>query len=131
MIASIKGHEQVIEFLLECGADLNRQCRHGRTALSYLAEYGRDNIILMLLKKAPNIDLPDLGAQIPLLRAALKEHISTVCLLLENDADVHLRDRDGLTPLCHASQNQHTSLALLLLEKSASRKSAPIPCYVQ
>jgi len=49
MLASSRGREDVVEMLLEAGADVNAQDDDGSTALMCAAEHGCISIVKMLL----------------------------------------------------------------------------------
>ena len=49
MLASSRGREDIVEMLLEAGADVNAQDDDGSTALMCAAEHGCVNIVKMLL----------------------------------------------------------------------------------
>jgi len=49
MLASSRGREDIVEMLLEAGADVNTQDDDGSTALMCSAEHGCVNIVKMLL----------------------------------------------------------------------------------
>ena len=49
MLASSRGREDIVEMLLEAGAEVNAQDDDGSTALMCAAEHGCDNMVKMLL----------------------------------------------------------------------------------
>lgn len=48
--ASIKGHVESIEYLIDQGADVNAQNKRGRTPLHNLVELKYDKVVLWLIK---------------------------------------------------------------------------------
>ncbi|KAI1112072.1 hypothetical protein F5Y14DRAFT_281316 [Nemania sp. NC0429] len=92
-IASVKGHDKVVETLLVDGrADVNAQDREGRSPLLYLAS-----------EKT----------------AKAKWTTDTLRLLLHHGADLEARDKIGRTPLLWAATNCNIGLARFLLEHRA------------
>ena len=55
MLASSRGREDIVEMLLEAGADVNAQDDDGSTALMCAAEHGCIGIVKMLLAR-PDCD---------------------------------------------------------------------------
>ncbi len=49
-MAALMGHADSVKLLLEKGADVNAHDNGGRTALSLANEFGRANIVEMLVK---------------------------------------------------------------------------------
>jgi serine/threonine-protein phosphatase 6 regulatory ankyrin repeat subunit B len=48
MIASERGHKEVVKLLLEKGADVNAKNKEGMTALKYASENGHKEIVELL-----------------------------------------------------------------------------------
>jgi len=101
-VAVASGHEPVIGYLLEVGADPNSADHVGRTALF---EISRDldaqsvrRIVRMLISASadPNVALPVSGST-PLMQASMYGDVSLVRLLIENGAELELRDSHGRT----------------------------------
>lgn len=73
------GHAEIVEHLLDKGAEINHEDADGRTALSVAA----------------------------LCVPASEGHSSVVSLLLERGSEVDHKDRDGMTPLLVAAFEGH------------------------
>jgi serine/threonine-protein phosphatase 6 regulatory ankyrin repeat subunit B len=112
MLASIKGHDQVVESLLKVNADVNIQGMKGVTALILACMVGHDE--LHMLVKATIQDNSDEGTA--LMRAS---HDQVVELLLKANADVNVQANNGTTALMLASDNGHDQVVELLLKANA------------
>ncbi|MDY6407557.1 MAG: ankyrin repeat domain-containing protein [Pseudomonadota bacterium] len=89
MIAAANGHEQVVHYLLENGADPNIQNRFGRAALHYVAKYNFRDIAKDLLEHGANPNLESINdvANTPVKAALLEGHIDMLKLLLSYGGD--------------------------------------------
>lgn len=84
--ASYMGHGEIVEHLLDNGAEINHQDADGRTALSVAALC------------VPNSE----------------GYAKVVNILLERGADVDHQDKDGMTPLLVAAFEGHKWVQLLI-----------------
>jgi ankyrin repeat protein len=99
MMAAFKHNQAAVAALLAKGAAVNRS---GWSALHYAAASGDDEITLMLVQKAANLDARSpagTGLFTPLMMAAREGHDSTTLLLLREGADPDLKNSEGLTAL--------------------------------
>jgi len=89
----------------------------GRTALSWAAEIGQEEVMkLLLLHKDVDVSSEDRYGRTPLLWAAAGGHEAVVKLLLTRDnIDVSSKDGLGRTPLLWARLGRHMAVVELLL----------------
>jgi len=66
----MKGHEAVVELLLEKGADMKSKGRIGDTPLSWAAKNGHEAVVKLLLEKEVDVESKDGVGQTPLSQAA-------------------------------------------------------------
>lgn len=125
------GIYDMVEFLLEYGADVNAEDSQSRTALHYAVSatnaYRDVDIVELLLEYGAEVDTRDNEGRTPLNRLASvvydimrDEHIAR--LLLEHGAEVNRRDNQGSTPLHRAAsvkRRRGEGIAKLLIEKGA------------
>jgi ankyrin repeat protein len=54
-----EGHTEIVQLLLEKGADVNAKNKYGRTALIYATERGYTEIVQLLLEKGADVNAKD------------------------------------------------------------------------
>ncbi|KAH9298698.1 hypothetical protein KI387_030380, partial [Taxus chinensis] len=113
------GRDDVVEALLQAGADVSIANNGGRTALHYAASKGRLKIAQVLISHGAKINQKDKFGCTPLHRAASAGHPELCEMLIEEGADVDATDKTGQTPLMHAVICNDKQVALLLVRNSA------------
>lgn len=119
--ASMSGHEAIVKFLLEIGAEPNARDCDGYTAISGASSRGHLAIVKLLIESGPEIDLDAKGNKLKsaLVEASRMGHVEVVRFLLERGANIEAQGDDGMTPLIAASRNGNEKLAQLLIERGA------------
>lgn len=115
--AAERGNAEVVEFLLEKGADPMAPGRDNALPLNYAAS--RRVAELLVGKGAPVNGKPDQhGRNIPpFYSAANKGHAEVVAYLLEQGADATAKNRYDATALRAAVENGHEEVVRVLFEK--------------
>jgi len=142
------GYSEIVEFLLEHGADPNIRDKYGSTPLLYAAMFGNSKVVEVLLEHGadPNIrnkngftplhyaaafDYPKIVETLhkeglsddditPLKAAAEFNYPEVVKLLLEHGANPNIQDyKYGWTPLHFAVSLCHVDVARVLLDHGA------------
>lgn len=120
--AAAKGKKDLVESLIEHGAEVNAISTDGENAtpLSRLvgcAQFGNDPVELVkyLLDKGAD---PNKGEP-ALVNAALHGHFDSFRLLLASGADPKATDEEGYTALHYVAREDDLNLARLLIEKGA------------
>jgi ankyrin repeat protein len=117
--AAAKGHERVVELLLQKGVDPDSKDRFGQSPLLWAAANGHEAVLQQLLA----IDGVDLNStdthagcgQTPLAWAAKKGHATVVRMLLAQDSvDVNCVDNRGRTPQLLAEEERHDAVLSVL-----------------
>jgi ankyrin repeat protein len=117
---------EVVKWLIENGADVNKPARkgyiysHGWTPLHQVADGGYLDVAKLLIENGADVNkLSDCHS--PLLLASQKGNIEIVKLLLENGAEVDKSSKDGIiwTPLFAAVYENQISAAEVLIENGA------------
>jgi ankyrin repeat protein len=93
---------EIVDLLLEHGADPDAQDAAGTTPLIEAVNFGAVANAELLLRKGANPNLPNLNGDTPLHRAVSRDFVMTK-LLLENSANPNLKNKRGRTPLHYAS----------------------------
>ena len=108
----------VVQLLIDSGADVNAKDERGNTALIYATE-ARPTINLavteMLLKAGADVNAKDEGGMTALMHAAMHDDPRVVKRLLEVQADVAARDAKGWTALMHATRKDRGYSAIIEL----------------
>ncbi|XP_047517308.1 ankyrin repeat domain-containing protein 54-like [Pieris napi] len=90
---------ELVEKLLQAGADPNYTDKHLRSPLHLAACRGYTDVVKILIKYGANPNIKDTLGNTPLHLAACTSHISVVTALLGAGTDVSSNDKNGRTPL--------------------------------
>lgn len=116
-VASADGLIEIVRWLLDHGADANRQQRNHQAPITSAASNGHLEVVRMLLgHSACSIDVADIRGNTPLHRASENGHVEIARLLLQHGADISAQDSVYSTPLHHASFCGQLEVARLLLD---------------
>ena len=126
-LAAEKGHKEVVQLLIEHGADpnmLNVDVHHecSLTPLYIAAEKGYTEIAILLVECGADPNRVDdiFGpGYAPLHRAAEYGYKDLAVFLVERGADTNVVDRYGDTPLHKAAQKGHKEVVQLLIDSAA------------
>jgi hypothetical protein len=102
-LAAQRGHEEIVEVLLDLGAEKQAKTDDGRKALYIAAQYGHDHIVKVLLDSSAEITgamgRSAQSAQSAQHIAARKGHQKVVQVLLDGGAEKDAGQVDGWTAL--------------------------------
>eukprot|EP00439_Symbiodinium_sp_Y106_P070348 s2440_g12.t1 len=121
MRASLFGHVDVAELLLEAGAETDVSDNNGCTALMCAARNGHASVVQLLLNAGAEKDLRDSLGLTALISAAECDHALVVQLLLDAGAEMDAGDIEGHTALMKAARRCHAASVRLLLEAGAEK----------
>ena len=129
--AGMDGHTEVMQLLLDAGADGAANFPGGGSALSWFAAEGQVGAIRLLLAsgRAGDIDAYDhdrADGRTAVSWAAENDHPDAVRALLDAGADGAKTDCAGLTPLMAAARENNSEVVALLLE--SERYGDPSAC---
>jgi ankyrin repeat protein len=117
--AAGKGDSEVVEALLDSGADINARDERNQTALHHAASRGQTAAVKLLLERGADVNARNLFGQTPLLVPLYRGDLDTVRALLSAGADIEARSGvTGQTPLLVVSCGP-TEVVQLLLEEGA------------
>lgn len=114
------GHKEVVEMLINAGADIDKQDTYGNTALLQAAYKGYKEIVELLLEKGADVNIKSNGSDTALLMAVQEDYSDIIDLLLKNHADINVQNGLGDTPLIEAAASGNARVVMLLLKKGAN-----------
>merc|ERR1719367_2733778 len=123
MNASYHNHTEVVQFLVQKGADIEMKRKSGSHAAYMAAQEGNLKILKFLVQNAPDVvDLKGYKGITPLVVAAKKGHFKVVKYLISKpNVDIDSQDIFGRTALIWASYNNHEKIVQMLLKKGADK----------
>jgi len=105
---------EILNLLLDAGADVNVQSNDGSTALHAAAWTNRREAVEILLARGAATDKRQTSGAHPLHLAAQGGHLGIVELLLASGAEVNATTNEGVTPFQYAASKQHEETARYL-----------------
>lgn len=131
--AALKGYTDIVEILIQAGADVNVKKRNGESAIADAACYDHYEIAKMLLEHGANPNIIAQGGLTPLTQV---ENVRMVNLLLEHGADPNIPDDDGDLPIIYRIDNRDKESVVALIKagsdldhKNKWGRSARSKCY--
>jgi ankyrin repeat protein len=119
MKAASTGNPELVELLINHGADPDKRGSHQRTALQYAAEKNRLDAAKVLLKHGADINGTDNTRLSPLTMAADRGYHDFAMFLIDKGADVNIQHTQGWTALIDAVRNGDLVLVRRLVEAGA------------
>ena len=95
---------ELVQLLLNHGADVNGKDRWGMTALMSANTGAR---VKLLAAKSAELEAKDDEGETALIKAAARGDVGVVSALLENGANVNAKDNKGATALMHSLQSEN------------------------
>ncbi|XP_063923690.1 uncharacterized protein LOC135137863 [Zophobas morio] len=119
LAASEKGHTLVAEYLVKCGAEVNRATHFGWRPLHAASSNGHYKIVECLVKRGAEINRSNNYDETPLFAACLNGYEKIVECLVKYGAEINRFDSDGWTPLYAASSKGHYKTVECLVKYGA------------
>lgn len=122
MLASRDGYPDIVEFLIQNGADVNSVSRIGDTSLitvtqnSIMNKDDQLNIVEQLIKAGANINFQDEYGKTPLILATESNSPKIVSKLLLSGADISVKDKHENTALDIAVSNEMVEIEQIIKE---------------
>jgi hypothetical protein len=95
IVASAKGHLELVRLLLERGADVNKPNNNQNTPLHAASMWLQLDTIRVLLDNRADVNKSNNSGFTPLHYATMRGDVNTVRVLLENGADITKKDQNG------------------------------------
>ncbi|MFC2139986.1 ankyrin repeat domain-containing protein, partial [Bacteroidota bacterium] len=124
--AAEKGNYEIVEILINNGADINAKTRFNTSAIHFAAFYNKVEIIKLLVEKGADFNLRNSQGIVPIFYAAMRGAIESVKCLIEHGADYKVKDDNKQNLLHAASANGNTELMKYLINKNLDLHSADI-----
>ncbi|XP_029953506.1 poly [ADP-ribose] polymerase tankyrase-2-like [Salarias fasciatus] len=93
------GRKDVVDFLLQSGANVHAQDDGGLVALHNACSFGHAEVVSLLLRHGADANARDNWNYTPLHEAAIKGKIDVCITLLQHGADLTIRNSDGRSAL--------------------------------
>ncbi len=119
MAAAFNDQEQVLNALLQKGAQVNASETGGNTALHWAAFGGRLNCCKLLMVSGADINARSNFGWTPLYQSVARNHIVVAAYLISHGGDINASARDGQTPLHKAAASGSGHMIKLLLSHNA------------
>lgn len=116
------GNKEVVELLIENGADVNfaDECEF-RTSLMLASRHGHTEIVKLLIEHGADVNAGDDYDATSLTRAAEAGHIEVVKLLIENGANPNWREERDKTAEELARESGHINIANFIQENKKTK----------
>ena len=114
--ASLQGHTEVAQLLLDCEADIHARSNKKWMPLHIASSKGHLEVTQLLLERGAALDEQTDYMSTPLSLASFHGKLEAVRLLLAHGADMKIRNEGGLTPFQSATSHD---IAQLLLDHGA------------
>ena len=115
-----ESHPDIVEVLIDAGADIEAKNGCGRSPLLLACEVGKLNAVKLLVEAGARVCATDDQGATCLILAAYFGHTETVRYLVGlPDVDVNLTANEGETALHYASRKKHTDVVRVLVEHGA------------
>lgn len=121
--ATISSCKEVVERLLDSGADPNVKSPEGWSPVFEAAYRSQEEILRLLLDRGADINQRSSSGWTPLIAATNRDRcFSIVELLLSRGADINARNEEGRTALIYAVLHKNEAVVRLLLAAGADVK---------
>lgn len=124
-VACIHGKANIVETLIEMGAEINATDLNECTPLHYAASRGHQNALLLLLHSGANINQPNIDKNTPLHMCVNNGHLNCVKALIyfaehsKKKIKINYSNEGGHTPLHLSAKWGYEGIAKLLIENGA------------
>ena len=114
--AAYLGRVDVVQELINQGADIDVKDRHGTTLLHDACANGHLDVVKFLVENKADINAKKNDGTTPLHEASRYGHLDIVKVLVENKADINATKNGDWTPLHDASWKGYLNVAKFLVE---------------
>ncbi|EWY99924.1 hypothetical protein FOYG_03851 [Fusarium oxysporum NRRL 32931] len=111
-------YHQVLELLLQSGADVNTSDVRGYTPLYMASLGGFIDIVEILTQKGAGLNVKTVAGETPLHASSAMGHLRVTQLLIQHGADVASKDNSGRNPLHYACRSGDLEVVNLIIGSS-------------
>lgn len=97
----------IVERLIQLGADINKTSMNGITPLNFACHYSMVDMVDFLLKNGADCEIPNRFNVFPLTKACVEGCDEIIKMLLEIGAKIDVKSNNNLTPLIAYIMNDH------------------------
>ena len=123
--AAQKGHIELVQYLIDEGADVNRRNSIGESALYVAGIAGHKDIVRLLLNNGADPNVMTMTGPL-LYQLAFQNNIELTEILLEQGANVNIKGGEYPVPISLAIRDGNKEVLKLLLEKGAKVSSTSV-----
>lgn len=114
-----KNKPQIIELLIQAGADVNAPAYNNYSPLHYAVEDNDFSLVKLLIKNGANINILNRFDRSPIFLVIGNENIEILKFFIDNNADVNRRAWWRWTPLHVAASRGNLEIVKILVENNA------------
>ncbi|KAF5545903.1 ankyrin repeat domain-containing protein [Fusarium phyllophilum] len=118
---SRSGYHQVLELLLQSGADVNTSDLGGYTPLHMASLYGFIDMVEILIQKGADLNSKTVAGETPLHSSSAMGHLRVTRVLIQHGANVASKDNSGRNPLHHACRSGSLGVVSLIICSSQTQ----------
>lgn len=118
-LAAYDGHIDLVELLINEGANLDTKTEYGSTALMAASIHNNSDVVSFLINSGANLDIQNNKGETALYVAAYEGQLKNIELLIAKNANMDIKDNIGVTPLIISLLNREENIAKLLIQKGA------------
>ncbi|MBW7858494.1 MAG: ankyrin repeat domain-containing protein [Leptonema sp. (in: Bacteria)] len=114
---------ELVDRLLEAGADINSKNRQGQTVLHFAAFWGPYSLVKRYVELGAKVDVADMNGQTPIMLVYEFGSMRALQLLIDKGANVNKADKWGRTALMEAARADRLTAIKILLKAGANIKA--------
>lgn len=119
MAACDKGNVDLVELIMNHGANVNMQDNDGWSALLLASRYGHGDVVKKLLDNGAEVNIRNNNKSSPLMLACRNGYSFVAQVLINKGAEVNMKNNDNWSSLMLASHNGHIDTVKVLLANHA------------
>lgn len=113
------GNKELVQFMIDKGAQVNAATKDGWTPLMEAADEGHMEIVELLLSKGANVNATTKKGYTPLMVAVEEGHTSIAQLLIQKGANLDATTKNGWDAFMEAIEEGQLEIVQLLIDKGA------------